>query len=312
MRRRPTFRASPWSRSSSSSWAGRSPTGSICWVGDIANLTSSSGCSSSRWDSWGCPWFIPGTSLSGFTALAVLTVAGLALYDTCCDGMVIDVTPPADRDRVQGLLVASRAAAAMICTLGFGFMLEATGNGPGRASPVLWICAGLGSGTPDPRTLACRSHRGPRTPKTSSGAALGVLLRPRSLVLLAFGAFYSLVGYGVEINLSPFYGRELRLPRANHRRTGRGTLHRAGHRRGALAGARACGWDDHACSWTGLLALACFTASQAMVSRPVPAGLAGARVRRGQRLDRCRLLRPGDGVFRSAGWPRRPMLCSWP
>src|SRR5208282_3622560 len=41
----------------------------------------------------------PAGNLAGFTALALLTVAGLALYDTCCDGMVIDVTPPADRDR---------------------------------------------------------------------------------------------------------------------------------------------------------------------------------------------------------------------
>lgn len=86
----------------------------------------------------------PAANLAGFTALAVLTVAGLAFYDTCCDGMVIDVTPPADRDRVQGMLVASRAAAAMLCTPGFGFLLEHTGNGPGRGGPVLWICAGLG------------------------------------------------------------------------------------------------------------------------------------------------------------------------
>ena len=86
----------------------------------------------------------PADNLAGFTALALLTVAGLALYDTCCDGMVIDVTPPADRDRVQGMLVASRAAAAMLCTLAFGFLLEFTGNGPGRGDPVLWICAALG------------------------------------------------------------------------------------------------------------------------------------------------------------------------
>ena len=86
----------------------------------------------------------PGRNLAGFSTMALLTVAGLALYDTCCDGMVIDVTPPADRDRVQGMLVASRAAAAMLCTLGFGFLLDHTGNGPGNGDPVLWICAGLG------------------------------------------------------------------------------------------------------------------------------------------------------------------------
>ena len=86
----------------------------------------------------------PAANLTAFTMLAVLTVTGLAFYDTCCDGLVIDVTPPLDRDRVQGMLVASRAAAAMLCTLAFGFLLEYTGNGPGRGDPVLWICAALG------------------------------------------------------------------------------------------------------------------------------------------------------------------------
>ena len=149
----------------------------------------------------------PANNLAGFTALALLTVAGLALYDTCCDGMVIDVTPPADRDRVQGMLVASRAAAAMLCTLGFGFLLEFTGNGPGRGDPVLWICAALGI-IPLIQALIVPEPDAPRTPSGFSGC-LSVLLRPRSLVLLAFGAFYALVGYGVEINLGSFYNETL-------------------------------------------------------------------------------------------------------
>src|SRR5262249_11497055 len=36
-------------------------------------------------------------------------------------------------------------------------------------------------------------------------AALGVLGRPRALVLLAFGTLYAAVAYAVEINLSPYY-----------------------------------------------------------------------------------------------------------
>ncbi len=150
----------------------------------------------------------PANNLAGFTALALLTVAGLALYDTCCDGMVIDVTPPADRDRVQGMLVASRAAAAMLCTLGFGFLLEFTGNGPGRGDPVLWICAALGI-IPLIQALTVPEPRRAGDAERFQWRALSVLLRPRSLVLLAFGAFYALVGYGVEVNLGPFYSAAL-------------------------------------------------------------------------------------------------------
>jgi PAT family beta-lactamase induction signal transducer AmpG len=86
----------------------------------------------------------PGRHLGGFVALAVLAVAGLALYDTCCDGMVIDVTPDGDRARVQGTITAARFLATTACSLGFGHWLARTGNGPGRGDGVLWACAGLG------------------------------------------------------------------------------------------------------------------------------------------------------------------------
>jgi MFS transporter, PAT family, beta-lactamase induction signal transducer AmpG len=215
----------------------------------------------------------PASSLRGFTSLAVLTVAGLALYDTCCDGMVIDVTPPSDRDRVQGLLVASRAAAAMLCTLGFGFLLEATGNGPGRGSPVLWICAGLGT-VPMLLAMASPEPRRANDAESFQWRALVVLVRPRSLVLLAFGAFYALVGYGVEINLSPFYGQDLQF------------------REGAIGGLGAARYIGRVLgagllpvvaarlgrSWllkAGVIALAASTAAQALISGPWQAALAG-------------------------------------
>ncbi len=214
----------------------------------------------------------PAASLAGFTALAVLVVSGLALYDTCCDGMVIDVTPPDDRDRVQGMLVASRAAAAMLCTLAFGFLLEFTGNGPGRGDPVLWICAGLGV-IPLVQTWLVPEPRRAGDAERFQWRALSVLLRPRSLVLLAFGAFYALVGYGVEVNLGPFYGD---------------ALHFRERTIGALGSSRYVGRVIGAAllpafaarlgrSWVlkaGVLALAASTMLQAQVSGPIPAGLA--------------------------------------
>jgi PAT family beta-lactamase induction signal transducer AmpG len=215
----------------------------------------------------------PGSRPGMFTALAVLTVAGLALYDTCCDGMVIDVTPSADRDRVQGMLVASRAAAAMLCTLGFGFLLDTTGNGPGRGDAVIWICASLAI---VPLVLSALVPEPSRAADSESfqWQALAVLVRPRSLVLLAFGAFYALVGYGVEINLSPFYGKELAFREGTI--GGLGSARYIGRVLGAavmpLAAVRL------GRSWVltaGLLTLAASTALQAGVSGPVLGGLAG-------------------------------------
>jgi PAT family beta-lactamase induction signal transducer AmpG len=214
----------------------------------------------------------PADKLAEFTGLALLAVTGLALYDTCCDGMVIDVTPPNDRERVQGMLVASRAAAAMICTLGFGFLLDFTGNGPGRGDPVLWICAALGI-LPLIQALSIGEPRRGGDVEQFQWRALRVFLRPRSLVLLGFGAFYALVGYGVEINLGPFY---------------HDALHFRERTIGALGSSRYVGRVIGAAllpvfarrlgrSWVlkvAVLALATSTMLQAGVSQPIPAGMA--------------------------------------
>jgi PAT family beta-lactamase induction signal transducer AmpG len=216
----------------------------------------------------------PGEHLHGFAALAVLTVAGLALYDTCCDGMVIDVTPPADRARVQGLLVASRAVATALGSLGFGLLLHRTGNGPGRGAPVLWLCAAAGL-IPLAQALALPEPARAADAERFQWRALSVLLLPRSLVLLAFGAIYATVSYGVEINLSEFYGRDLRLREWTI--GGLGAARYVGRLIGALLlPVLSTRIGRSRVLAASLLALAATTALQAAVCEPISAGLAGA------------------------------------
>ncbi|MDR3638044.1 MAG: MFS transporter [Isosphaeraceae bacterium] len=147
----------------------------------------------------------PFRHLSAFAALAVLAVTGLAFYDTCCDGMVVDVTPPEARARVQGLLWTSRFLAATVFTLGFGAWLGWLG-GAGRAGHLLWASAAL---TAAPALLALLLREPPRAADVEvfQWSALGVMVRRRSLYLLAFGGLYGLAGMGVESNLSLYYGR---------------------------------------------------------------------------------------------------------
>lgn len=150
----------------------------------------------------------PGPHVVGFTMLAVLTVAGMALYDTCCDGMVIDITPVGDRDRVQGMLVASRALAAMACSVGFGLWMDTAGGGVGASarhtSVLLRACALLGL-IPLALALVLPEPRRGDDADRFDWSALAVMARPRSLLLLGYGALYAVVAYGVEINLSSFY-----------------------------------------------------------------------------------------------------------
>lgn len=146
----------------------------------------------------------PGAHLAAFTALAVLTVAGLALYDTCTDGLIVNVTPPEDRPRVQGLLLFARFTSATVFAIGFGYWLGRIGNGPGRGDPILWTCAGL---TLLPLVLAVRFSEPPPLAggEEFSWEAIRVLGRPWSLFLIAFGTFYALMSWSVETNLPYFY-----------------------------------------------------------------------------------------------------------
>ncbi len=148
----------------------------------------------------------PAHALAAYAAAALLAVLGLALYDTCCDGMVVDVTPPADRARVQAALQVARFLATMICTYGFGRWISVTGLGPGKSGGVIWSCAALGA---IPLILALSSRERPLHPDLIEDRfdwrALRVMLRPRALALLGFGASYGIIGLGVEFNLSPFY-----------------------------------------------------------------------------------------------------------
>lgn len=196
-----------------------------------------------------------------FAVVAILTVTGLALYDTCCDGMVIDLTPPDDRARVQGMLVAARAIAAMIGSYGFGLWLEGEGDAS-RFHRALYACAGLGL-LPLLQMLALPEPALATDAERFQWSALRAMILPRSLVLLGFGAMYSIVAYGVEINLSPYYGslgfKEGRIgafasARYIGRAAGAGLLTLAGRRLSR-------GWI----LTLGILALAATTAGQALV-----------------------------------------------
>ena len=146
----------------------------------------------------------PSRHLAAFAGLAVGAVMGLALFDTCCDGMAVDVTPDADRSKVQGTLMVARFLSTMLCTWGFGLWIESTGLGPGRSGGVLWACAGLGM---LPMAMVFGVREPERTDPSTSfrWSALGVMARPRSMGLLAFGAAYGMIGLGVEFNLPLYY-----------------------------------------------------------------------------------------------------------
>ena len=58
------------------------------------------------------------------TIVAFLSLTGMAMYDTCTDGLAIDTTGPADEGTVQGIMVAGRALGIVLISAAVGILSE--------------------------------------------------------------------------------------------------------------------------------------------------------------------------------------------
>lgn len=54
------------------------------------------------------PFINPGTQYGLFVAMAFVLQMGMALYDTCTDGLALDTTPEAEQGIVQGIMSGVR------------------------------------------------------------------------------------------------------------------------------------------------------------------------------------------------------------
>lgn len=139
----------------------------------------------------------PVRHLSAFTIIATLAVIGLCLYDVSCDAFAVQVTPPGDRSRVQGILQASRFISTAVCGVVFGVIWHWSAT-PGKG--VLWLCGLL----PLPAIIYALTVREPVHLKRTEGFGWGTLriFRNKSLwALLFFSVIYAMVSFGAESSL---------------------------------------------------------------------------------------------------------------
>ncbi len=84
------------------------------------------------------PLLDPKTMYWGFVVLAFVLQLGMALYDTCTDGLALDTTPENERGLIQGFMVGGRAVGVIITASVVGLLAE-------KASwyAVFWLLAVL-------------------------------------------------------------------------------------------------------------------------------------------------------------------------
>ncbi len=62
-----------------------------------------------------------------FFIAALVGAVGMALYDTCTDGLAVEITPEEDRSQVQGMMVGARAAGMLYAMLLGPFLVDLWG-----------------------------------------------------------------------------------------------------------------------------------------------------------------------------------------
>jgi len=73
------------------------------------------------------PYISVAEGLGTYAALLFVGAVGMALYDTCTDGLALDTTPESERGLVQGIMTGARAAGILIMLVVGGWLAENLG-----------------------------------------------------------------------------------------------------------------------------------------------------------------------------------------
>jgi len=84
------------------------------------------------------PFINPGDYFWGYVALAFTMQMGIALYDTCTDGLALDTTPVDEQGTIQGFMVGGRAVGSIAAASVVGFLAENV-----SWLSVFWVLAAL-------------------------------------------------------------------------------------------------------------------------------------------------------------------------
>lgn len=147
------------------------------------------------------PFIDPARRYWGFVAMAFVLQVGMALYDTCTDGLALDITPENEQGTVQGFMVGGRAAGIVLTAPIVGWL----------AQEVSWIAVfwllGLLTLIPIPLVLSVKEDTRKLAQKFEWSAFTAFKQGP-VIALAAAGFLFFLVIAGANQNVSPFLEME--------------------------------------------------------------------------------------------------------
>jgi PAT family beta-lactamase induction signal transducer AmpG len=150
------------------------------------------------------PFLDPKEFYWGYVALAFILQMGMALYDTCTDGLALDTTPQNEQGIIQGVMVSGRAVGVIVTASVVGLVAE-------RVSwlAVFWLLAIL-TLLPLPLVLPLREPE--RTPQRRfDWSAFSAFRRGSVWLVGAAGLVSFLVIVGANQLINPSIERALKI-----------------------------------------------------------------------------------------------------
>jgi MFS transporter, PAT family, beta-lactamase induction signal transducer AmpG len=147
------------------------------------------------------PFLNPSTQFGLFSALAFVIMTGMALYDTCTDGLALDTTAEEEQGRVQGIMVGGRAAGVVVVSAAIGALAQLA-----SWQIAFWSLA-LVTLLPLPLVLTAREPARPAE-RRFEWPAFRAFSRWPIIALGLLGVLYSLVIGGANQIVNPFLKAE--------------------------------------------------------------------------------------------------------
>jgi MFS transporter, PAT family, beta-lactamase induction signal transducer AmpG len=147
------------------------------------------------------PLIHPGLYFWLLAAVAFVLMSGMALYDTCTDGLALDTTAAADVGSVQGIMIGGRAMGVVVVSAALGLLAQLT-----NWTVAFWVLAAI---TLLPLPLVLRLREPQRPPEKAFQWQAFRAFRQGPIVALALlGILYSLMTYGANEIVNPFLQQE--------------------------------------------------------------------------------------------------------
>lgn len=150
------------------------------------------------------PLINPAKNFSLWALNAFFLMAGMALYDTCTDGLALDTTAPEDEGKIQGIMVAGRALGMVLISSILGLLVD----------KISWTAAffSLAVLTAVPIPLVLKTREAEETVKKEFNWAAFKEFKKFAIIALGLlGALYSLIINGTSQLVNPFLEQQFTI-----------------------------------------------------------------------------------------------------